>query len=115
MLRGCSARGNARGKAVALLEVVLVARRLGLWRSSLRRQCSWQDGCSVGGGARCKVARLVAFLIASMHSTSTCTKYELTLNMTRVRSSGSHIGFMCRVHGSGPQVGSLSRGHPYGP
>ncbi|RXI01648.1 hypothetical protein DVH24_014997 [Malus domestica] len=35
-LRGCSARGNARGDVVALLKAMFVVRRLGLWRSSLR-------------------------------------------------------------------------------
>ncbi|KAM1270528.1 hypothetical protein ACFX13_032421 [Malus domestica] len=84
---------------------MLAARHLLGWR-----RCSLRGG-SARGYARCEAARLVVFLIASIYFMSTCTQYELILDMTRVCLSGSHIGSMCRIRGSGPQVGSLNRGH----
>ncbi|KAM1790926.1 hypothetical protein FF1_034860 [Malus domestica] len=84
---------------------MLTTRRLLDWR-----QCSLRGG-STRGYARCEAARFMVFLIASIYFMSTCTQYELILDMTQVRLSGSHIGSMCRIRGSGPQVGSLSRGH----
>ncbi|KAM1155415.1 hypothetical protein ACFX1Q_026285 [Malus domestica] len=66
---------------------MLAARQLLGWR-----RCSLR-GCSARGDARCKAARLVVFLIASMYFMSACTQYELILDMIRVRLSGSHIGF----------------------
>ncbi|KAM1766441.1 hypothetical protein ACFX11_005456 [Malus domestica] len=65
---------------------MLAARRLLGWR-----RCSLR-GRSARGYARCETARLVVFLIASIYFMSTCTQYELILDMTRVRLSGSHIG-----------------------
>ncbi|KAM1225791.1 hypothetical protein ACFX1X_044915 [Malus domestica] len=84
---------------------MLAARRLLGWR-----RCSLRGG-SARGYARYEVARLVVFLIASIYFMSTCTQYELILDMTRVCLLGSHIGSMCRIRGSGPQLGSLSRGN----
>ncbi|KAM1722165.1 hypothetical protein ACFX11_020922 [Malus domestica] len=65
---------------------MLAARRLLGWR-----RCSLRGG-SAKGYACCKAARLVVFLIASIYFKSTCTQYELILDMTRVHMSGSHIG-----------------------
>ncbi|KAM1805747.1 hypothetical protein TB1_030763 [Malus domestica] len=69
-----------------------------------RRGCLLR-GCSARGYTRCDAARLVVFLIASMYFMSTCTQYELILNIIQVRLWGSHIGSMCRIRRSGPQVG----------
>ncbi|KAM1455425.1 hypothetical protein ACFXTO_004795 [Malus domestica] len=66
----------------ARLEAMLIARLLGY------RLCSRRGGCSIRGDARCEAARLVVFLIASIYFMSTCTQYELILDMTRIRLLG---------------------------
>ncbi|KAM1509574.1 hypothetical protein TB2_018341 [Malus domestica] len=112
MLRDYSAGGNACCEA-ARLDALLAARRLLGWRRCLLR------GGSARGYARYEAARLMVFLIASIYFMSTCTQYELILNMTRVRLSGSHIrsvsdpwiGSASRFFESGPYVGSSSWGY----